>query len=355
MAEIVPGLVSVVIPVFNREQMLRQAVASVVEQRYEPVEIVLVDDGSTDDTGRTCDQLAAESPNSVRVVHQPNSGPGAAREAGRAVCRGEFIQYLDSDDLLLPRKLERQVEALRGDPEAGVAYGFTRYRGSDGRGRPEPWKGSGEPRRTMFPWFLTERWWDTPTPLYRRSVCDAAGPWRPLWNEEDWEYDCRIASKGTKLAHVKEWVAEVRDHATDRLSRAGARDRRRMASRTEAHVAVYGHALAAGIGPDSPFMKRYARELFLLSRQCGAAGLSAESRRLFELAREAAGPDAGSGADLTLYRFAAALVGWRMAGRLACWADEVRAFWTASRPDESAGSFPRHVECQRTTGREGRP
>ena len=319
-----PGLVSVVVPVFNRKAMLREAVASAEAQTYRPLEIVLVDDGSTDGTSELCEELAARNPVIVRAVRQANLGPGAAREAGRVASRGAFVQYLDSDDLLYPAKIERQVAALRATPDAGIAYCWTRLRRADGTLVEEPWKGSGERRETMFPWFLTERWWDTPNPLYRRSVCDAAGPWLPLWQEEDWEYDCRIAVSGTKLVQVSEFFVEVREHAEERLSGGSAREVRKISSRCDAHRRIYGHARAAGIRSESPFMRRYSRELFLLARHAGDSGLGVEARELFRLAREASGPARGRGADFRAYALLAALLGWEVAGRLSCLADRLR-------------------------------
>src|SRR6185503_12200391 len=129
---IVPGLVSTIIPVYNRAAMLAEAVNSVLAQAHRPIEIIVVNDGSTDDTQTKANGLAALHPNEIRVIHQANTGPGLAREAGRQVASGEFIQYLDSDDLLLPRKFELQVEGLRSNPDCGVSYGKTRYRHSDG-------------------------------------------------------------------------------------------------------------------------------------------------------------------------------------------------------------------------------
>lgn len=321
---VVPGLVSVIVPVYNRREMLLEAVSSVEGQTYRQVELVLVDDGSTDGTGELCEHLAQERSGRVRCLHQANGGPGVAREAGRLAAQGEFLQYLDSDDLLLPLKLELQVSALRARRDAGVAYGFTSFRKRDGTLAEGPWKASGEERGTMFPWFLTERWWDTPTPLYRRSVCDAAGPWLPLRQEEDWEYDCRIAAMGTRLVQVKEYVAEVRDHDGGRLSRGNAVEPARCAARAAAHIAVLGHATRAGIAADDPHMRKYARELFLLSRQCGAAGLTAEAGELFRLARKASGPERGRGLDFRFYRLAATVFGWRAAGAVACGADRLR-------------------------------
>src|SRR5947209_7347869 len=132
------GLISVIIPVFNRRILLREAAASVLTQTYRPVEVILVDDGSTDDTPLVCQELARQFPDEVRVTYRDNGGPGQARETGRQLARGEFIQYLDSDDLLRPRKFERQVAALRGHPECGVAYCKTREYYIDEAPRNEP-------------------------------------------------------------------------------------------------------------------------------------------------------------------------------------------------------------------------
>jgi hypothetical protein len=312
-----PALVTTIIPVYNRAAMLREAVASVLAQTYRPVEVIIVDDGSTDATARVADELAGDA---VRVIHQPNGGAGAAREAGRRAARGQIIQHLDSDDLLLPRKFEVQVAALRARPDCGVAYGWTRLRRRDGGAEPRPWKRSGERIETMFPSMLQSRWWDTPTPLYRASLLDTAGPWTALRIEEDWEYDARVAALGVRLAHCQEWVCEVRMHS-DHLSGRG--DAATLRDRAAAHALIYGHARRAGIGDDAPEMQHFARELFLLARQCGAAGLARQSRELFELSRQASGLGAAA-LHFRLYRAAAALVGWRGAGKLSCMADRLR-------------------------------
>lgn len=317
------GLVSTVIPVYNRPHLLRDAVASVIAQSYRPIEVLIVDDGSTDDTGTIAEALAAEHPQEIRVLHRANAGPGLAREAGRQAARGEFIQYLDSDDSLMPEKFALQVAGLRQNPDCGVSYGYTRHRHVDGRIEPRPWKGSGVRVGTMFPSFLQSRWWDTPTPLYRASLCDAVGPWTDLRLEEDWEYDCRIAAHGTKLHFCEAYVAEVRDHDEGRLSRGGARDPLRYSHRARAHRLIYEHATRAGISSEAPEMQHFARELFLLARQCGASGLALESRDLFQLAKKASG-DRARGIDFRLYRIAAGILGWSLTGRIACLADRLR-------------------------------
>jgi glycosyltransferase involved in cell wall biosynthesis len=315
------GLVTTIIPVFNRAAMLREAVASVLAQTYRPIEVIVVDDGSNDDTAPAADRLAAAHPE-VRVIHQTNRGVGLARETGRLAAQGEFIQHLDSDDLLYPRKFELQVAGLRAHPECGVSYGWTRAVRSDGTVLPEPEKRTRERIDTMFPSMLALRWWHTVTPLYRASLIERAGSWLPLVNEEDWEYDTRIASFGVRLHYTAEWIAEVRNHAGDRLSQRGYVPRI-MRDRAEAHALIFQHARSAGIDADTPEMRHYARELFLLARQCGAAGLSTESRMLFELAREASGSRRNA-LQFRGYSIAAAILGWSLAGRLACLSDRLR-------------------------------
>ena len=317
-----PGRVSVIVPVYNRPQMLRQAVASALTQTYRDLEVIIVDDGSTDDTPRVIEELC-ESDFRIRSIRRPNGGPGLAREAGRQEARGEFIQYLDSDDLLLPRKFELQVAALRAHPECGIAYGLTRYRNAAGEEIPCTWKEPNAVRETMFPSFLLARWWETATPLYRRSITDAAGPWTDLRLEEDWEYDARIASLGVRLAFVPEYVAEHRDHPDDRLSRGAGLEPRRLRWRATAHECIYAHARRAGVPLETPEMRHFARELFLLSRMCGAAGLPAESRTLFHLAREASG-DQSNRFQFRLYRAVALLLGWTVAGRVSQLLDRLR-------------------------------
>lgn len=319
----IPGLITTIIPVYNRPRQLAEAVQSVLSQDYRPIEIIIVDDGSTDATLALAKSLAEQHPDIIHVATQPNSGPGLARECGRKMAKGEFIQYLDSDDLLLPGKFSAQVSALRSNPESDVAYGMTRYRYQDGSVASAPWKGSGVFHSTMFPSFLMERWWDTPNPLYRKAVCDRAGSWTDLRLEEDWEYDCRIAAMGARLVWCEQYVCEVRDHTNQRLCQGLARDPLRMQQRAISHELIMGHAIRAGLA-DTREMQHFARALFLLSRQCGAAGLTDESRHLFDRAREASGKQRASGLDFRLYQWAAQIIGWVGIGKFSCWLDGVR-------------------------------
>ena len=119
-----PNLVSTIIPVYNRAGLVRRAVSSVLDQTYRPIEILLVNDGSTDHTPDILAELQAAHPTEIRVIHQPNCGAGLAREKGRQAAIGAFIQYLDSDDYLLSNKFSDQIAALEAHPECAIAYGI---------------------------------------------------------------------------------------------------------------------------------------------------------------------------------------------------------------------------------------
>ena len=317
------GLVSTIIPVHNRPRLLGEAVESVLAQSYRPIEILIVDDGSTDETPAVAAGFERGCPEIVRVVRIANSGPGAAREAGRRLVRGEFLQYLDSDDLLAQTKFEIQVAALRASPECGAAYGHTRAYPIGRAPSQTPWKRTGERIEMMFPSLLASRWWETSTPLYRRSVCDRAGAWKALRSEEDWEYDCRVASLGVRLAFCDAHVSDYRSHGGAMLRRPADR-RTALRDRAAARSAMLAHARAARVAEETPEMRAFARSLFLLARQCGAAGLARESRTLFDLARDASGRRA-DGWDFIGYRTLAGGIGWRLAGALACRLDAFRA------------------------------
>lgn len=313
----IEGLVSVVLPVRNRPKLLRDAVTSVFAQTYPHWELFIVDDASTDETVAVARSLQAGEPAKVTLLGAEGRGPGPARERGRVAARGEFVQYLDSDDLLLPRKLELQVEGLSSARDAGVSYGWTRARRADGSAASAPFKRSGERFEQMFPTFLSGRIWNTTTPLYRTSICGAAGPWSDLWLEEDWEYDCRIAALGTRLHYVADWICEYRDHPSPRLGLGDPLDPRRLEQQAEAHARILAHARRAGLGPELSEMERFARALFLLARKCGRAGLRGECLRLLRLAREASTPERARGVDFALYRLLIALLGVRVGSSLA--------------------------------------
>jgi glycosyltransferase involved in cell wall biosynthesis len=110
--------VSVVIPIYNYGRFLREALDSALAQTYPPLEVIVVDDGSTDDTP----QVLAGYGDRIRAIRQDNHGVGAARNTGIAAARGEYIAFLDSDDIWRPGKLESEMARFAADPELGLVH-----------------------------------------------------------------------------------------------------------------------------------------------------------------------------------------------------------------------------------------
>ena len=110
------GLVSVIIPSYNRAQILHRAIDSVLCQTYRDTEILVIDDGSSDNTLEVLDQYDSE----VQVISQSNTGAAAARNNGINKARGEFIAFLDSDDEWMPHKLEKQIACFKQNNELGL-------------------------------------------------------------------------------------------------------------------------------------------------------------------------------------------------------------------------------------------
>jgi glycosyltransferase involved in cell wall biosynthesis len=129
-SERIPGLVSVVVPIFNAERFLEEAIRSVLAQTYSKWELLLVDDGASDSSPSIARRYQEADPSRVRSLHHPerkNFGVCTTRNLGIAQSRGEFVAFLDADDLWLPEKLEQQVALLRSQPEAGLVYGRSIY------------------------------------------------------------------------------------------------------------------------------------------------------------------------------------------------------------------------------------
>jgi glycosyltransferase involved in cell wall biosynthesis len=126
-------LVSVIIPVYNGAQFLADAVDSVRAQDYRPIDILVVDDGSTDGTPEVAERLATH----IRYIRQDNAGPPAARNLGLRLARGTLIAFLDADDLWTENKLAIQIARLMQPPAADIVLGYTQLRSlaDDGHGR----------------------------------------------------------------------------------------------------------------------------------------------------------------------------------------------------------------------------
>jgi glycosyltransferase involved in cell wall biosynthesis len=110
------SLISVIIPTYNRSAFLKEAIESVLKQTYQPFELIVVDDGSTDDTAEVLSCYAGK----ISIFSIPHGGPSAARNHGIQAARGDYIAFLDSDDFWLPGKLAAQMRFFHSNPEARI-------------------------------------------------------------------------------------------------------------------------------------------------------------------------------------------------------------------------------------------
>lgn len=292
--------------------MVLTAVASVLAQTYRPIEILLVDDGSTDHTPEVLAELQAAYPEEIRVLRQANGGAGLARETGRQAAFGAYIQYLDSDDYLLPNKFADQVSALQAHPECAIAYGTSSHVHADGRVLEDPSRHTAERIDYLFPLLLVERWWHTHTPLFRRWISDAAGPW-PAFRPEDWDLEARMGALNPSLIHCGSTVSVQVDHeSVNRVTRGPSlqalRDQGVFLPR------LYAAAMLAGVPFEAPEWERFSNECFVSARQLHQAGEASLGNRLLQLAELTT---SGNGRLIRRYGTLSRAVGPRLGARVA--------------------------------------
>ena len=202
-------LVSVVIPCFNQARFLGAAIASALAQTHTPVEVVVVDDGSTDDTAA----VTARFPG-VRYVRQENAGLSAARNTGLGKSRGAYLAFLDADDVLLPRAVEAALECLETSPECAFVSGRFRYVDADGVLQlvDVPPKVPADP---YLAFLRGNHIGMHATVVYRRPPLEAAHGFDvSLPACEDYDLFLRLAAEHPVLRH-DEVVADYRQHGAN--------------------------------------------------------------------------------------------------------------------------------------------
>lgn len=209
-------LVSVILPVWNREAWVERAIDSVRGQTYQRLELIVIDDGSTDGTGRVLRALGR----SLTVLSQAHRGPYAARNAGLRRATGQLVAFIDSDDAWYPRRVESQVPLL-GDPEVGLVFGdATQIEYGGGArswhpGRPRPYTSFQitPPRRGwVAEHFAYGNFVPTSSVLVRRRCFEELGEFRSAPLSADYAMWFRVALR-YKLHHVDHPVFEYAVHA----------------------------------------------------------------------------------------------------------------------------------------------
>ncbi|MBY3167864.1 glycosyltransferase family 2 protein [Rhizobium laguerreae] len=207
--------VSVIIPTYNRARFIREAIESVFSQTYRDFELIVIDDGSTDETAKIVRALVD---NRLNFIRQENRGRSAARNRAIALARGRYIAFLDSDDMYLPDKLAQQVDYMDSHPEDGMIY--TSAMCIDGDGNPlnsqryEAWADGEIYKQVAFfqPVTIT-----LPTVMVRREVLNAVGGFDEAMDRfEDTDLWRRIA-KHYRVGILVEATCILRTHGDNTL------------------------------------------------------------------------------------------------------------------------------------------
>jgi glycosyltransferase involved in cell wall biosynthesis len=216
-------LVSILIPAFNCQGWIGDSITSALGQTWPRKEIIVVDDGSTDRTLSIARRFASRH---LCVASQVNQGAAAARNKAFSMCQGDYIQWLDADDLLSPDKVARQMEVAERCSDTRVllssAWGYFMYRPHHARFSSTALWCDLSPAEWMLRKWEQNLHMQTATWLVSRDLTEAAGPWDTrLLGDDDGEYFCRVLLGSVGVRFVPDAKVFYRITASGRLSYIG--------------------------------------------------------------------------------------------------------------------------------------
>jgi glycosyltransferase involved in cell wall biosynthesis len=218
-------LVSIIIPAYNRENLIVEALLSVLKQSWRPVEIIVVDDGSTDNTAEVAEAFVTEATTEgvhLHVVRGANHGSTAARNTGIKAASGECFLFLDSDDVLSHDGLASLAHALMSDKKVDFAFGKVVV-GDENLQTTGQCVGMNAAKLLEDP--VTYHW-HTMAALYRRSILDASGGWDENSDgSDDWVFQSRVKFVAKKAYFVDMTIGVWRQHVGERLGATSFRER----------------------------------------------------------------------------------------------------------------------------------
>jgi GT2 family glycosyltransferase len=308
------ALVSIVIPAHNSARWLAATLKSALAQTWPHQEIIVVDDGSTDDTAAVARSFAARG---VQVLTQPNQGAAAARNTGLARARGDYVQFLDADDLLAPDKLERQVRLLQAAGDDCIAScAWSRFIDNPATAQPDPHR---ELWRDLAPvdWLVLaaehNRMMATATWLLPRAIVARIGPWETTYRAnplDDMDYFDRARAACRRVLFCAEAHAYYRSAIGGSLSQVRSDEAWRAISATLHRSADLLLRLE-----DSPRTRHAAATLLQRFIYESYPALPALSAAAAARVRQLGGTDLQPEFGPTRRRLAA-LLGWKLTKRL---------------------------------------
>jgi len=220
-------LVSILIPAFNAQEWIVDTLRSAIRQTWEPKEIIVVDDGSTDETYAIARQFESSS---VRIFRQANRGAAAARNQAFLLSHGDYIQWLDADDLLASDKIALQLDALAGRclrTVASCGWGRFMYRPSKAQFVPTALWCDLSPTEWLLRKLEQNLYMQTGTWLVSRELTATAGPWDDrLLGDDDNEYFCRVLLASDGVRFVPEAKLYYRSFGFGTLGYVGRSDKK---------------------------------------------------------------------------------------------------------------------------------
>jgi len=213
--------VSIVIPTYNRADYIAETIESVLAQTYPLAEIIVIDDGSTDNTR----EIVAKFEPQVKYVWQKNAERGAARNHGLRSATGEYIAFLDSDDVWLPNKIEQEINIFNSNQQAGLVYSDVQIIDVHGNFLHNIKRKGFSGKVTAH--LLRDNFVSIGSHLIKTQVALASGGFREerqLSGSEDWEFWVRLSTQ-VEFAHLPQITAKIRTHPNNTMTNAAGMER----------------------------------------------------------------------------------------------------------------------------------
>ena len=307
------SLVSIIIPAYNAEQWLDECLRSVLAQTWPTCEILVIDDGSTDRTASVAEQYAGPR---LKLIRQPNRGAAAARNTGLKSARGDYIQFLDADDLLATDKIEHQINLLRQHDNRTLASGaWARFDREPSLAHFSPFSNWRDLSGVEFLQLHYEdgcmmhpaAW------LAPRSLLDLSGPWNEsLSLNDDGEYFARVMLAARHIVFCPAARSLYRSNLQNSLSRR--KDATALASLYQSVDLTLANLLATDNTSRTRAAAAYAWKWTAFELYPGAPALSRAAMMKSKELDGSPRPFPGSGR----FQLIARLLGWRLARRITC-------------------------------------